>query len=148
MTRTVQDIEKEIEALQAEKAELEKVWPRIGDEYWYVDYEYGEVEYASHTDASIDYNLIKAGNCYRTKEEAQKALDRQILITELWNEEGAREFVEGVDNFSLKYEHDIKLWSFSFDYYVQYYFGLPYFDTFRTDLIEKYGERLNLLLGR
>lgn len=57
--------------------------PEYGQKYWVIDstgiddYEYNPNNLSQH--------LVSIGNCYRTREEAQLALDKQQALVRLWD---------------------------------------------------------------
>lgn len=59
-----------------------KVWKPEKDETYYYSYSDGNIEEATW-DKNIDKNRYAIGNCFKTKEEAEFALERQKVITEL-----------------------------------------------------------------
>lgn len=56
--------------------------PGIDEEYWYISG--GEVFDTNNT-TGRDAREISIGNCYRTREEAQLALDKQQALVRLWD---------------------------------------------------------------
>ena len=52
-------------------------FPSAGDIYYYIDIE-GEVCHKYYADDEFDKSLLAIGNIYKTKEEAESALDRVI----------------------------------------------------------------------
>lgn len=60
-----------------------KVWkPEKGEKYYY-SYSDGSIYYDSNLSSNIHKNRYAIGNCFKTKEEAEFALERQKVITEL-----------------------------------------------------------------
>lgn len=93
------DIEKKLEALKAEflgkleelkkeaemqkKQEEPKPWkPERGERYFYVYSTLETVRYLNQG-GSIDDKLIKAGNCFSTKERAEQVADKMQLLLRL-----------------------------------------------------------------
>lgn len=60
-----------------------KVWKPKKDETYYYLYSYGNIEEDTWDNANEDRNRYAIGNCFKTKEEAEFALERQKVITEL-----------------------------------------------------------------
>lgn len=54
-------------------------WEPSFDEYYF--YYTGSDVYCTHFTADIDQELFMIGNCYKTKEEAEFARDKQIFLT-------------------------------------------------------------------
>jgi len=81
--KDLEDITKEIEKLKAEP----KVWPQVGDRYWYITSD-GEVKFAFNN-SDWDKLLFAIGNCFRTREEAEAELDARKVVAELRRCEGA-----------------------------------------------------------
>lgn len=68
---------------KANKKEKSKVWkPRCEERYYYID-KLGRVKYYTSVGDEVDKILYEIGNCFKTKEEAEFALERQKVITEL-----------------------------------------------------------------
>ncbi len=81
---TKQEIEEKIEQLQKEIDELKNVkvdetkkrWiPAENEQYCFIDEDL-EIESEFFDDDEYDNNLIKLGNCFKTKEEAQFVADK------------------------------------------------------------------------
>ncbi len=82
---TVEEIQKalgyEIEIV-AEKPK-EKVWkPKLGETYWYVDYD-GTVCRSEWGGLRVEKSLYALGNCFKTKEEAEFYKEKLIVTAEL-----------------------------------------------------------------
>lgn len=60
-----------------------KVWKPEKDETYYYSYSDGNIEEATWDNLNIDKNRYAIGNCFKTKEDAEFALERQKVITEL-----------------------------------------------------------------
>ena len=60
-----------------------KVWkPEYDEKYYYIDVD-GECYLVSWNDSDINNNLYTIGNCFKTKEEAEFAVEKQKVTTEL-----------------------------------------------------------------
>ena len=60
-----------------------KIWkPEYGDWYWYISSD-GQVDNCEWVNGPIDYGRYSMGNCFRTKEEAEFAGEKQKVKTEL-----------------------------------------------------------------
>ena len=60
-----------------------KVWkPKYDEKYYYIDVD-GECYLVSWNDSDINNNLYTIGNCFKTKEEAEFAVEKQKVTTEL-----------------------------------------------------------------
>lgn len=60
-----------------------KVWKPEENETYYYSYSDGHIEEATWDNLNIDKNRYAIGNCFKTKEEAEFALERQKVIIEL-----------------------------------------------------------------
>ena len=60
-----------------------KVWKPEENETYYYSYSYGNIDEDTWDSANEDRNRYALGNCFKTKEEAEFALERQKVITEL-----------------------------------------------------------------
>lgn len=86
------NIQERIEALETEfaekikalKAEAQQVdeFPQFGDDYWYVDSDAEVMDTASY-DGEYDQGRLSIGNIFRTKEEAEFAVEKLKLEAEL-----------------------------------------------------------------
>lgn len=66
-----------------EKKSKPKVWkPEYGDWYWYISSD-GQVDNCEWVNGPINYGRYSMGNCFRTKEEASIAREKQKIKTEL-----------------------------------------------------------------
>lgn len=60
-----------------------KIWkPEYGDWYWYISSD-GQVDNCEWVNGPIDYGRYSMGNCFRTKEEARIAREKQKIKIEL-----------------------------------------------------------------
>ena len=149
---TKQELLDEIEALR-KKVEAftdgTKGAPSAGDKYWLIPYQgaaLGSLWYG--TQADID--RLSIGNIFLTQEAVEKEVARRKLIQELKSE---TDFVpdwgdDDQDKYSLSCCHRDKNWRTSVTYRIQYDFTPPYFETRKKAqaVIDKYGDRLNVLL--
>lgn len=64
-----------------------KVWKPEEDEKYYYSYSDGSIEQDTYHDSNVDTYVHEdryaIGNCFKTREEAEFALERQKVITEL-----------------------------------------------------------------
>lgn len=104
-----------------------KVWNPEENETYYYSYSDGHIEKATCDNRNMDKNRYAIGNCFKTKEEAEFALERQKVITELkrfalehndkeidWNNIEQRKCF-------LSYQHDKNIIFIDFYYSVQIY---------------------------
>ena len=104
-----------------------KVWNPEENETYYYSYSDGNIEEATWDNLNVDKNRYAIGNCFKTKEEAEFALERQKVITELkrfalehndkeidWNNIEQRKCF-------LSYQHDKNIIFIDFYYSVQIY---------------------------
>ena len=106
-----------------EKAEAENdVWPKDGDEYWYIS-SLGSCAVDTFSKSNnFDAMRIAIGNCYKTKEEAEQAVEKMKVMTELkrladksWKEAGVE--IDWSDRHTPKYfvRWDVEYDSFLID---------------------------------
>lgn len=101
-----------------------KVWKPEENETYYYSYSYGNIDEDTWDSANEDRNRYALGNCFKTKEEAEFALEKQKVITKLkrfalehnkedidWNDSKQRKYV-------LSYQHDKNI--IFIDYYYDY----------------------------
>lgn len=81
---TIKDIDNFDEWFEEIEEPLDSIhWePDFGEEYWYVNY-IGDVVCRVWEDAGVDFWLLESGNIYRTKEEAEQALERKLAEVRL-----------------------------------------------------------------
>lgn len=60
-----------------------KVWKPEENETYYYSYSYGNIDEDTWDSTNEDRNRYALGNCFKTKEEAEFALERQKVIMEL-----------------------------------------------------------------
>lgn len=60
-----------------------KVWKPEENETYYYLYSYGNIEKATCANSNMNKNRYAIGNCFKTKEEAEFALEKQKVITKL-----------------------------------------------------------------
>lgn len=60
-----------------------KVWKPESDEMYYYSCSDGFIKEATWDNINVDKNRYAIGNCFKTREEAEFALERQKVITEL-----------------------------------------------------------------
>lgn len=127
--------------------------PKEGETFWYV-FGYGEVQFSSWSESYSDKNHLALGNVYRTKEEAEKARDKQLALVRIQNyiadNELGKEFVEGERNYSIARDHKEKV--FFYDWWETYeqYTHLGYLKSPEacTQVIENYKEDLLIVFGK
>lgn len=102
-----------------------KVWKPEKDETYYYLYSYGKIEEDTWDNANEDRIRYAIGNCFKTKEEAEFALERQKVIMEL--KRFALEHNEGeIDwndsnqiKYFLSYQHDKNIIFIDSYYFIQ-----------------------------
>jgi len=146
----IKELEKTIEEAQAEIEALKrpKRWKPEYDEVYYYKGIWGAVSRRWHNNA-VDNRHYRSGNCYRTKEEAQRAYDRDILLTEMWDDYDfdADWGDEDQDKFLLYYDYGSQKWSWLIYSYSRASYTFPIYKSIQ-DLdaaIKKYGERMTEL---
>lgn len=117
---------KEFKEFEDKKKEADL--PKEGDEYWYVAGN-GRALPMLWCDDSDDERCLSLGNCFRTKEEAEKELEARKVIAELRQCKGARKFVSGKYNFSVSVR--LNNMAVAVEYWEQAAggFGQAYFET-------------------
>lgn len=104
-----------------------KVWKPEENETYYYSYSYGNIDEDTWDSTNEDRNRYALGNCFKTKEEAEFALERQKVIMEL--KRFALEHNEKEIDWSnieqrkcfLSYQHDKNIIFIDFYYSVQIY---------------------------
>lgn len=104
-----------------------KVWKPEENETYYYSYSYGNIDEDTWDSSNEDRNRYALGNCFKTKEEAEFALERQKVIMEL--KRFALEHNEKEIDWSnieqrkcfLSYQHDKNIIFIDFYYSVQIY---------------------------
>ena len=104
-----------------------KVWKPEKDETYYYSYSDGNIEEATWDNLNVDENRYAIGNCFKTREEAKFALEKQKVIMELkhfalehneedidWNDSKQRKYF-------LSYQHDKNIIFIDFYYSNQVY---------------------------
>ena len=82
------NLQEELKALKERIAELEEQvkeeqeFPQFGDDYWYVDSDTEVMDTASY-DGEYDQGRLSIGNIFRTKEEAEFAVEKLKVEAEL-----------------------------------------------------------------
>lgn len=106
-------------------------FPKVGDVYWFINSWEG-IKY-NFNDSVFDKENISAGNCYRTKEEAELALKKQQAIVRCWKwqQENAYFEPDWVDNHQRKYFYKYcsknRCYITDYDFLTKSQFSLPYF---------------------
>ena len=112
----VTTLKQQLEAAQNEITKLQQaiekaendVWLKDGDRYWYTNSLGGYAVNTFSKSSNVDAMRIAIGNCYETKEEAEQAVEKMKVMTELkrladksWKEAGAE--IDWSDNSITKY---------------------------------------------
>lgn len=102
-----------------------KVWkPEKGEKYYY-SYSDGFIKESTWDNVNVDKNRYAIGNCFKTKEEAEFALERQKVITELkrfaleHNEEDIDWNDSNQIKYFLSYQHDKNIIFIDSYYFIQ-----------------------------
>lgn len=88
-----------------------KVWEPEKDETYYYSYSDGSIEEATWDNINVDKNRYAIGNCFKTREEAEFALEKQKVITELkryaieHNEGEIDWYVRGTCKYYIQYDY-------------------------------------------
>lgn len=80
----IEELQKQIDELKNVKIEeKQKKWkPALGEKYYYINVS-GEIYYYDFDNDEFDNDCIKLGNCYRTKKEAEFAVNK-IKYTQMF----------------------------------------------------------------
>lgn len=77
----ITELQKTVDNLE-EQLNKDSKWPKEGDIYYYIS-DYGTIRRAICTNCISDIVAIKMGNCFKTKEESEFALEKMIVRAEL-----------------------------------------------------------------
>jgi len=95
---TEEDKKKLIEVLE------DDTWPNKGDEYFYIDYmDNLEIGNTYWLDCSMDNDLKNVGDCFRTKEEAEKHITYLKALQVLKGDTKGYEWKCGDEFYSVAY---------------------------------------------
>ena len=75
-------LRKRIDELEARAKAEEAKWPKLGDAYFYVECN-GEIGESDWEGDEIDAGCLSLGNVYRTKEDAEREVERRKVLPEL-----------------------------------------------------------------
>lgn len=79
LQKQIDELQAKLDALQDDKPKSTGRWkPDLGEEYGFVDFCYATACNTAWDNYDVDETRYKIGNIYRTKEEAQAALDKQL----------------------------------------------------------------------
>lgn len=103
--------------------------PEMGQNYYFVDND-GFVVRNRWDDCSVDRGRFEIGNCFQTKEEAERAVE-YLKALAVVRGDATSEFVKGKDNWYVYYDTDSNSLksSISCSMLDNGIFGLPYFAT-------------------
>jgi hypothetical protein len=103
----IEELEKRVKELEAiaqpeplKPEAYQRPKPKIGEVYYYVDSS-GEVYYDTWAETKRDLTRWSRGNCYESKEEAQKRADIDLLTQELKDFAEGGEWIEGGGNWRI-----------------------------------------------
>lgn len=103
------NLKEELKALKERIAELERLekeergFPQDGDKYWLIEETLGVSRYAWAGD-DFDNKLLSVGNVFRTKQQAEFAIEKLKVEAEL--RKYSRTFKHGGDNYTFNFNHD------------------------------------------
>ena len=133
----IEELEKELAELKCKVKEGTK-FPQFGDDYWYVDSDTEVMETASY-DGEYDQGRLSIGNVFKTKEQAEFAVEKLKVEAELRNLSDSWDLEKTQYTFSFNWE----VGEFELEYpdYNQYP-GSYYFDSLDSweQAIETVGE--------
>lgn len=102
-----------------------KVWKPEENETYYYSYSDGNIEEATWDNLNVDENRYAIGNCFKTREEAKFALEKQKVIMELkhfaleHNEEDIDWNDSNQIKYFLSYQHDKNIIFIDSYYFIQ-----------------------------
>lgn len=117
----LQELEKNAADLQAKldemkatitkmKTEPSGLWkPKVGEDYYFIGCD-GSAEGTYNEGNDTDKRIIKQGNAYRTKEEAEHARDKQEVTQRLRELADGYRFKRGAKKWELYYNTATKCW--------------------------------------
>ncbi len=125
-----------------------KVWKPEENETYYYSYSDGHIEKATCDNGNMDKNRYAIGNCFKTKEEAEFAIERLKVIADLkrFALEHNGEEIDWRKNEQTKYclcfEHDVNRVGINSFYIVQHSSEQIYFtsETTAQQAIKEIGE--------
>ena len=133
----IEELEKELAELKCKVKEGTK-FPQFGDDYWYVDSDTEVMDTASY-DGEYDQGRLSIGNVFKTKEQAEFAVEKLKVEAELRNLSDSWDLEKTQYTFSFNWE----VGEFELEYpdYNQYP-GSYYFDSLDSweQAIETVGE--------
>lgn len=96
-----------------EQAKQEKEFPQDNDEYWYMDIN-GDTVSGKWENFDIEKDMFEIGNVFKTKEEAEFAVEKLKVEAEMrkfsrpfvWGEENWVLYMSAYRNIFLAYEND------------------------------------------
>lgn len=106
LEKQAKTILEEIEKLKKEEKAESKVWkPENADEYYYIDNDAEIIGDAWYGSVQYDIARYKIGNCFKTREEAEKAVEKAKIYTQLKRlaEEINTEPIDWENNNQYKY---------------------------------------------
>lgn len=121
------ELGQEIEKLKIK--ETSKVFPQVGDYYWFIPSYSEEVDSSKYYGAESDHYLQSIGNFFQYKEQAIAEYEARKVIAELKNCNGVKKFEEGECNYCVNVNMNC------LDIYVECWnsningFGYVYFET-------------------
>ena len=104
---TVQDINDFGEWFEEVQGPTDSIhWkPKIGDDYWII-YSDGDIDQSSWSDHFTDFARCEMGRIYRTKEECEKARDRELAEARLRRTSTFKpDFKDGDGGWAVCYYH-------------------------------------------
>lgn len=133
-----------IDALKEEEGKKKRWKPKNGEVYWHIN-TFGQVFTDTWRECDFDEKAYKLGNCYRTKEECEFAIECKLVEQELKDyadEHNEHEIVwdGNTANCTLYYDHikkEIRIVS-----YISVQYGVVYFTSreIAEDAIKAIGE--------
>lgn len=89
MLREISEMKEELAALKEQLNQLMEEesakageWPKAGDAYWGITVD-GDVTWQHYSDTDFSADCLSIGNCFRTKEDAEFAVERLKVLAEM-----------------------------------------------------------------
>lgn len=118
------------ELLEEKKVRGRYFFPKVGEKYFFIN-EFGFIDYGIWGNGQLDIERLSMG-IYRTREEAQLAIDKQKAIVACWKWQQENAPFEPdwsdkeQDKYYVRYIHKDECVDTDFEYTIQPQFTLPY----------------------
>ena len=148
----IEKMEKELAVLKASVVVQQAEWPVEDDSYWTIA-AHGYVRKYQFCEDEFHQGVLQFGNIFRTKEEAEREVERLKVLTLLRNMAKAawggvrRSWPSEMEKWYVRYSHERCEWLVSYSCGVETP-GVVYFPSEKStrDAIKTVGARMMLLL--